>query len=206
MYLDLPTRKDKRMTQKSLEQISRDAHIAYKGFRYNEAFSKYKILAEEGFPECQTFVGWMYAKGEGVEPNYSEAIRWCRKAAEGEDPRALFYLAKVFILTGDKQQAFEIMNQAASVGYAPAVFRLGYMYEEGYYVANNDDKAIELYQEADRLGHLFGRKRLALYLIRRNQGLLEVLKGLYLYLTLLFSSASTLFINHDVDYTDEIRI
>ncbi len=196
------------MNQESFEQISYDAYMLYESLRYKEAFKKYKVLAEKGIPECQTFIGWMYAKGEGVEQDYDKAIEWCGKAAAADDPRALFYLAKVFILTGNKQHAFELMHKAASKGYAPAVFRLGYMYEEGYYVPADDDKAVALYRQADELGQLSGRKRLALCLMRGKgkQGLRGVFKGIYLFLTLLFSGVSALWADGDTDYPDQIRI
>jgi len=44
--------------------------------------------AEQGDPDAQNYLGWMYSHGSGVRRNKVEAIKWYRKAAEQGDSEA----------------------------------------------------------------------------------------------------------------------
>ena len=44
--------------------------------------------AEQGDPDAQNYLGWMYSHGSGVRINKVEAIKWYRKAAEQWDSEA----------------------------------------------------------------------------------------------------------------------
>ena len=44
--------------------------------------------AEQGDPDAQHYLGWMYSHGSGVRRNKVEAIKWYRKAAEQGDSEA----------------------------------------------------------------------------------------------------------------------
>ena len=44
--------------------------------------------AEQGDPDAQNYLGWMYSHGSGVRSNKVEAIKWYRKAAEQGDSEA----------------------------------------------------------------------------------------------------------------------
>ena len=44
-----------------------------------------RVLAEQGVPEAQTFLGDMYADGDGVPEDDVEAVRWYQLAADGGD-------------------------------------------------------------------------------------------------------------------------
>ena len=39
-------------------------------------------LAEQGIAEAQYNLGLIYSKGQGVAPDYKEAVKWYRLAAE----------------------------------------------------------------------------------------------------------------------------
>lgn len=53
-------------------------------------------LANEGDVEAQTIVGEIHEKGLGMAPNYAEAARWYRRAAEGGSARAAVNLGNLF--------------------------------------------------------------------------------------------------------------
>ncbi|WP_439239164.1 tetratricopeptide repeat protein [Lonepinella sp. BR2919] len=38
--------------------------------------------ANEGYPEAQWLLGYMYKTGDGLSQNYAQAVKWYRKAAE----------------------------------------------------------------------------------------------------------------------------
>ena len=54
----------------------------------NDDFDKLLRLAEQGDAEAQHKLGRMYGKGQGLSQNYSEAVKWYRKAAEQGLPEA----------------------------------------------------------------------------------------------------------------------
>ena len=59
---------------------------------YPAALEKFKILAEQGSPEAQVFLGDMYQHGRGTPQDYDKALRWYRLAAEQGNPLGQFSL------------------------------------------------------------------------------------------------------------------
>jgi TPR repeat protein len=49
---------------------------------YPAALENFKILAEQGSPDAQVFLGDMYQNGLGTPQDYDKALRWFRLAAE----------------------------------------------------------------------------------------------------------------------------
>ncbi len=45
----------------------------------------YRRAAEQDHVDAQYNLGFMYANGEGVPPDYAEAAKWYRRAAEQGD-------------------------------------------------------------------------------------------------------------------------
>ncbi len=61
------------------------AQAAYLAGNYETAFKEYLYLAEKGDALAQSKLGFMYAEGKGVTKDYTEALKWYRKAvAQGE--------------------------------------------------------------------------------------------------------------------------
>jgi TPR repeat protein len=58
------------------------ARQAYFGGRYEEARSIAYKLATEGDPEAQMLMGQMLKEGKARSPNYVEAVKWIRLAAD----------------------------------------------------------------------------------------------------------------------------
>lgn len=50
--------------------------------RQVEAVKWYRNAAEQGYPDAQFALGFMYENGKGIEEDDAEAMRWYRKAAE----------------------------------------------------------------------------------------------------------------------------
>ena len=66
--------------------------LNYRG-RYDEAFSLYQQLAEQGHAKAQFNLGVMYDQGQYVTQNYAEAVSWYLKAAEQGNTNAQYNLA-----------------------------------------------------------------------------------------------------------------
>jgi uncharacterized protein YgiM (DUF1202 family) len=49
---------------------------------FAEAYCLWKPLAEQGEPEAQYHIGWLYANGNGLRVDTERAVEWWRRAAE----------------------------------------------------------------------------------------------------------------------------
>ena len=52
----------------------------------------FRLSAEQGYVEAQFNLGMMYADGQGVAEDYTEAIKWLKLAAEQKFEAAQFKL------------------------------------------------------------------------------------------------------------------
>ena len=74
---------------------------AYERGDYVTALKEFLPLAEQGNPEAQLFLGWMYAQSQGVSHDYAEAMKWYRKAAEQGDADAQFCFGPMYYNKGE---------------------------------------------------------------------------------------------------------
>lgn len=107
------------------------------------AFYWFKKAAEKRHAEAQYLVGLMYEKGEGVEKDISEAIRWYKEAA-GEPERTKFELLLERFLDRNFRQNHNHLAQ----------YRLGYLHYEGESLEKNDEEAFRFFGKAAKKGHL----------------------------------------------------
>lgn len=128
-------------------------------------FPKLKALAESGDVAVQFLLGVSYDRGEGVDQNYQEAVRWWRKAAERGHGEAQLNLSWMYEAghgtEQDYAQAVAWCEKAAAQGNAIAQCNLGWMYEMGRGVKKDSRAAAKLYSSAAQ-----GNKR-ASELLRR---------------------------------------
>ncbi len=69
---------------------------AYKRGDYATAVREWRPLAEQGYAEAQSNLGWMYSKGLGVTQDDARAVGWYRKAAEQGHDKAKFNLGNMY--------------------------------------------------------------------------------------------------------------
>jgi len=110
-----------------------------------------------GGGDCRQF-------GQGVpqeampdgEWDYSEAMKWYRKAAEQEHANAQSNLGFMYAqgqgVTQDYAEALRWFRKAAEQGEAPAQFNLGLMYRQGHGVTQDDAEAGKWYRKAGEQG------------------------------------------------------
>jgi TPR repeat protein len=60
---------------------------------YGEAMRWFRKAADQGDALAQNNIGWMYAKGQGVPRDLSEARAWIQRAAAGGYEDAKQWLA-----------------------------------------------------------------------------------------------------------------
>ena len=106
--------------------------------------------------------GWLYYKGgqsgfEVFPQDYSEAVRWWRKAAELGHAQAQCNLGVMYSsgqgVTEDKAEAVRWYRKAAEQGLAIAQSNLGIMYYRGEGVPQDKSEAVRWYRKAAEQGH-----------------------------------------------------
>jgi TPR repeat protein len=111
----------------------------------NNEFNETQRLAREGDISAQFDLGLMYYKGQGVEQDYSQAMKWFKLAAEHGIPEAQFNLG---IMYSDEKaswhnftEAMKWFQKAARQDYTKAQYNIGVMYILGEGVPPDSIKA-----------------------------------------------------------------
>ncbi|KAF7652641.1 hypothetical protein LDENG_00094080, partial [Lucifuga dentata] len=114
-----------------------------------------KLQARKGVAEAEQSVGRMLFWGQqGVSPDVQKAVRhYERGAVRLEDPVSMYDYAIVLLqghgVKKDIPKAVIFLKKAMEQGFAPAINALGWYYEQ---FEGNDERAAELWEQADRLG------------------------------------------------------
>jgi TPR repeat protein/3-methyladenine DNA glycosylase Tag len=113
-------------------------------------------LAEQGNPDAQVSLGFMYKHGQGVPRDYREAARWYRLAAEQGDADAQRTLGGMCRrgqgVPVDYGEAVRWYRLAAEQGSASAQVSLGTMYQQGHGVPQDCKEAARWYRLAAEQG------------------------------------------------------
>ncbi len=100
-------------------EIRGGEYVAYDRANYKTALKVWQPLADEGDMVAQTYVGAIFEKGLGVDPDYQQAAVWYEKAATQGYARAQFSLGYLYE-TGlgvekNPQKAFQLYRQASGL-------------------------------------------------------------------------------------------
>lgn len=90
--------------------------------------------------------------------SYEETVLlWCREPFNRDNPEALFILADVMLSEASREketaEAVYQMERAAKMGYAPAAFAMGQMFQYGWAVHRSRRIALTWYEKAASLGN-----------------------------------------------------
>jgi uncharacterized protein len=147
-----------------------EAERLYRAGSYQDAFRIYMVLANGGRIGCQRFIGWMYFCGEGVERNLEQAYAWFSRAADQGDREAIFGAGRTCLLMSRHAEALEWFSRGCALDFAPACFRLGWMYEHGKGCQRDPAVAFGYLQKAYQGGNLPAGREIALLLMRGLRG------------------------------------
>ena len=131
-----------------------DAQEALGRGDYATAYRLFKPLAQQGIPEAQFNLGLMYALGQGVQQDETEAAKWFRKAAEQGDPFAQSAIGIMYYegqgVPQDYAEAVKWWRMSEEYdGNSPyTTFLLGSMYYQGAGVPQDYAEAAKWYQKA----------------------------------------------------------
>ena len=122
---------------------------------YKIAMDIWQPLADKGHAGAQCYLGWMYARGEGVPEDNEKAAAWYRKAAEQGHAEAQYHLGKLYNfgrgVPKDNEEARAWYQKAAEQGHAEAQYALGRSY---WYPLKDYAKATLWYLKAAEQGHI----------------------------------------------------
>jgi uncharacterized protein len=140
------------------------------------AFQQTKARAEKGDAAAQRDLGLMYDHAQGVAQDYTEAVKWFRKAAEQGNAGAQLLLG-VHCQNGDgiRQdyvEAVKWLRKAAEQGEAGAQYDLGVCYYRGQGVAQDYAEAVKWYRKAADKGDPMAQYNLGVC-YSRGQGVLQ---------------------------------
>ena len=106
-------------------EIRGGEYVAYDRSDYATALKVWLPQAQEGDRTAQTYVGEIYEKGLGVQPDYVVAAAWYRKAAEQGDTRAQINLGHLYEkglgVERDSVQAMQWYRRASGLSEAIAL-------------------------------------------------------------------------------------
>ena len=110
------------------------------------------MRADKGDAKAESELAYMYSHGQGVPQDYSEALRWRRKAAEqgypgGEDGLGYMYLYGLGV-SQDYTEALRWYRKAADQGDAMGQNSLALMYEQGQGAPQDYAEALRWYRKA----------------------------------------------------------
>lgn len=108
-----------------------------------------KAKAEQGDAAAQCELGLSYSKGDGVEQDEQEGVKWLIKAAEQGHADAQYWLGRRYLHGRlNVQEATKWFLKAAEQGHAGAQYWLGRCYQLGAGVEKDELKAVEWYRKA----------------------------------------------------------
>lgn len=132
--------------------------------RTEDAMNAIDHAARLGYPEASMLVGRMHEAGllsEKGRPDYANALRWYRMAADKAYPEAQrrighFYLEGLGVKR-DYDAAVVWFQKTADQGYAPGQVDLGLLYSEGKGVNRDYTAALSWFTKAARAGYPLGQ-------------------------------------------------
>ena len=143
------------------------AGVSFHLFEYDHRAAEMEKDKEKVFRACKrnpslcvedSFVlGVCYHRGDGVEKDMEQAIKWYRKAAEKGYAPAQYELGECYYkgegVEKDMWEAFEWYHLAAENGYAGAIYKVGMW----FYRSNDFVKAFEWYRSVAEQGFAHGQ-------------------------------------------------
>ena len=146
-----------------------------------ESFAQLWKLVHDRTPgrhtaDAQCGLGAYYRDGTGVRQDDTEAVKWCRLAAEGGDAGAQIGLGVMHEqgkggLKQDDVEAARWYALAAAQNHPVAQYNLGVLYEQGTGVAQDDTKAVELWTLAAEQGVTLAQSDLGVMHVSGRGGL-----------------------------------
>ena len=134
---------------------------------YAQAFNCYLIAAQKGHDKAQYKLGFLYAKGKGVQKDFYEAVKWFQSSADQGNPDAQCNLGVCYEygygVEPNYAEVIKYYELAANSNNANAQYKLGFCYETGKGVEQNDAEAFKWYKLSARQGLAKAQNNLGIF-------------------------------------------
>jgi TPR repeat protein len=128
---------------------------------YDKAMAYYRKAYEGGYAEGAAKIGWMIGEGKGVPKDMEGAISWYKIAAQSDVAWAINNLGHAYLEQERYALAKQNFEHAIVLGYETYPNRnMGLLYENGWGVPRDYDKAEAHYLAADAAGHSTAKRLL----------------------------------------------
>jgi TPR repeat protein len=123
-----------------------------------EALSKDgKKLLSTDLVSAWFVIAMMYRKGEDLERNDAEAIKWLTKAADNGNPDAKVQIATMYAngqgVPKDFGRVLELCESAAKQNYGPGSYCVGVIHRQGLGIAKDSREALKWFRNAAEQNH-----------------------------------------------------
>jgi TPR repeat protein len=129
------------------------------------AIAKWRQSADQGSPDSQYRLGWMYYQGEGVKEDHAEALKWFNRAAQQQLPEAFNMLGNMYSdghgVAKDPVAGIAWFRKAAALGDDWGMTNLAQRLYDGKYVARDVAQAVALRRDAAELHNARAEAELA---------------------------------------------
>lgn len=126
--------------------------LVFSNCEAEDNFNALRKKAVQGDADAQVQLGDMYKDGQGVEQNYTEAMKWFKLAADQGDTDAQFSIGLLYFMGEGLQQNYALAAQwfqkAADQGHIDAMVNTGGTYKDGKGVAKDKVKAFAYWTAA----------------------------------------------------------
>lgn len=137
---------------------------AYKRCDYDEAFRRFSLLADEGDPDAKTWLGAMYANGEGVDASLAHAFALYLEGAQAGIVLAQTNVGAMLAMghgtPRDIPAGVRWLEKAARRGDVFAQYNLATLLSKGEGLPPDPATAAHWYRSAAELGHYPSQARL----------------------------------------------
>ncbi|MCR4378027.1 MAG: sel1 repeat family protein [Rhodospirillales bacterium] len=125
--------------------------------KYQQAYSEFMPLAEEGHSASQFSMGLLYHLGRGIKQDSKIAYEWYKKAALQSHAPAMNNLGMMYLngeyVARNQEVAFKLFEKAGGE-HAQAKDNLGQCFENGWGVEQDTEMAANLYELAGDGGYV----------------------------------------------------
>lgn len=147
-----------------------------KSYSPSEFVAILKASANINDSNAMLYLAEFYEEGENVEQSYSESLKWYKKSAKHNNPKAMYRLGKLYMhgdsnfsIKKDKRQALKLISNSANKHYVLAQHTLCSNYFTGELVNQNFNKSFYWCQKAAEQGYSSSQNNIA-FLYRRGLG------------------------------------
>jgi uncharacterized protein len=135
----------------------------FKKEQYAQAFAPLKEKAEQGHPQAQYAVGWMYQLGKGVAMDKQAAIGWYKKAADKGHLSSQNNLCAAYLEQKAFADALPWCEKAAGQQHPRAQFLLAMMHYNGQGTAKDAARSAGWLTKSAEQGYAASEYKLGIF-------------------------------------------